>query len=281
MVNSIGSAPSEAQVSYTLPPGTAPLPLQAPPRAPDPVEEVKVQAEPGLIQRFWSWFTHLFSPTQEGALTEAPLLNPKSALDQIAGVSRMQAYHRDLFEDEVNLSELGIEKKALELRLNQIGIRHQQSTLNSEQIVKLHELINETKAKIDEALKKQLSAAQYAKIFGKLEAGTSTLLITVSLIAAAVSYATAGGLTPIMAALELSAGIIHGSTMMVNAGFKHKSDLLTAELLGEKEGRKSKIKEAQELSKRNQQSAESVIASRKEAQVVEEHRDQIIKGVLR
>lgn len=284
MLNNVGSVTPVSHAPYSLPINASPMPLDAPPIAHDPLQDVKEQAEPGLISRFWSWCLQLVGYTNTSPVDDTSRIDIKTAHDQIESVARMQEHHKNLIEDEfTDLSDIGIDKKLLELRIAQIGIQHSQSALTQDQIVKIHELIDETKSKIDEVLKNKLSAAQQAKLFGKIEAGASTLLIATTLVAAAIATVLSGGLAaaPVIGSLEIAATIIAGSTKLMSTGFKYRADRLTADLLGVKEERKSKLKHSQDLMQQNKNAQESVNASWRHAQEIEDHRDKIIKGVLR
>lgn len=284
MLNNVGPVSPVTHAPYSLPVNSSPLPIDAPPVEKDPLQDAKVQAEPGLLSRFWSWCLQLFGLNNSAPVEDAARVEAKSARSQIESVARMQEHHKNLIEDEfADLTDMAIDKKLLELRIAQIGIRHNQSVLTQDQIIKIHELIDETKSKIDEVLQKQLSAAQHAKLFGKIEAATSTLLIAVTVVAAAVATVISGGLAigPAAGALEVAAGIIAGSTKLMSTGFKYRADRLTADLLGVKEERKSKLKHSQDLMQQNKYAQDSVNASWKHAQEIEDHRDKIIKGVLR
>lgn len=174
--------------------------------------------------------------------------------------------------------EIGLDRAWVHAQISQIGLRKEQTEMDHEQMLKLHQAIKAISDEISRVWKERNEKAKVTLLFGKLEVGTGAFLLATSIVVAGLAFSIGTANIPgILLMISAAAAIISGGVKIYSAVLEHQKNTISAKLFGSKEERARVMIDIDQVMKNIKMLEDSIHEGWNQAHEIEKNKHQATK----
>ncbi|MCB1114445.1 MAG: hypothetical protein KDK62_06785 [Chlamydiia bacterium] len=253
-----------------------------------PPKTKKAKSEGALTHGWLDWFQRILGiDTVQKAPVKEEKLDPieqDRVNRHLQSLRRIEAHRQDLLDEAFDpmrlATEAGLEKAWIQAQIAQIELRKDENTFNDEEMVRVQEVIQRIKAKLEEKMNERLKEAQNTGFFSKASIASSAMFIATTLVVGAVGVYTGGTVPAVLLVAQGIAAGASGSMEITQRLFRYRTDSLSAEVLGNKEQRRVQYDRLHTLIDQKKQASDAVRNGYNLAHKFEKERNSTIQGII-